>query len=182
MSNTHTHTHPWVKPRPVGEHLGCSLAPWGGVRGSGPARKVTPGAGIWVGEQLGGGPPAGWEWGARASAGWGGAGTGPEGRGLHFGFTVAIFRVHGEDRILCWVRPGREEAPAGQGGRRDQLQVQIPAPRRVTLGRSQLETGEPGGALGRGSPFGWPVPRSGRCGHCWVGQEPLLPWAGPGEA
>ena len=75
------------------------------------------------------------------------------------------------------VRPGGEEAPAGQGGRRDQLQVQIPAPRRVTLGRSQLEAREPGGALGRGSPSGWAVPRSGCCGYCWAGQEPLLPWA-----
>ena len=52
---------------------------------------------------------------------WGGANTGPEHHGLHFGFTVAIFRVHRDDRMLCRVRPGGEEARAGQGGRRDQL-------------------------------------------------------------
>lgn len=117
------------------------------------------------------------EWGARVSAGWGGASTGPEGHGLHCGFTVAIFRVHRDDGMLCRVKPGGEEARAGQGGRRDQLQVQIPAPRRVTLGRSQLEAREPGGALGWGSPSSWAAPRSGRCGHCWAGREPLLPRA-----
>lgn len=52
------------------------------------------------------------------------------------------------------------EAPVGQGGWRDQLQVQIPAHSQVTLGRSRLKAqGEPGGALEWGNPSGpWLCP------------------------
>lgn len=47
------------------------------------------------------------------------------------------------------------EAPVGQGGWRDQLQVQIPAHSQVTLGRSRLKAQqEPGGALEWGNPSG----------------------------
>lgn len=61
------------------------------------------------------------------------------------------------------------EAPAGQGGWRDQLQVQIPAHSQVTLGRSQLKPQrELGGVLEWGNPSGpWLCPGLGAA--CWGG-------------
>lgn len=77
---------------------------------------------------------------------------------------LVIFRVQRESPAWCPVTScsGGEEAPAGQGGQRDQLQVQIPALQLSDLGEESASG--PGGGPGMGEPpQALAVPRSGSC-------------------
>lgn len=142
------YTHTWAKSRPLGthrqaqvdtrpfslgslgwEHCGLHL-PGAGRRGAsaGPAKELSPGAGIWVGEQLGEGPPTG----PFQSADRGRGAGQPQGNRTTPGAQAALWFYCGHfpgakgrpSRVPGWAV---EEARAGQGGWRHQPQVQIPA-------------------------------------------------------
>lgn len=141
-------THTWVKPRPAGIHRHAqpvTQAPPAGSLGWEPmassslgscrgSREVGRSTGAWVRRHLGR------ERQQAHSSGESGdffsrlgqgshAALGPR---LHFGFTAVIWSFSGcKGRAQRAARSRHavegEEAPAGQGGQRDQLQVQIPA-------------------------------------------------------
>ena len=179
------YTHTWAKSRPLGTHRQAQVDTWpfslgslgwehcglhlpgAGRRGAsaGPAKELSPGAGIWVGEQLGEGPPTG----PFQSADRGRGAGQPQGTGqhlgprLHFGFTAAIFRVQREGQAGCLAGPWRRPEQGREGGGTSpKFKFQLAQAGPVTLGRSPLKAQRKlGGALEQGTPQALAVLGSG---------------------
>lgn len=146
------YTHTWVKSRPAGTHRHAQAVTWGpplgeprletrGLQLPGSGWGASGPAGRWVqalasgqGAHRGGNTAVG----KRGPLQLTGARVPCNPRGPSPGCTLVLLwsfsGCKGRVEHGAWSHSGGEEAPAGQGGRRDWLQVQIPALQPSDLG------------------------------------------------